>query len=142
MGHQDWGNLSITLKERDTSHAHVKCLIDWREAEKRLQKNMTIDSELPAQIKKEKEHWRQVLLRIFAIVKTLAKNNLAFRGDNENTGDDHNGIFLSIIEMIAEFDPCMKKDIQRIAKGKTRRHYLGHNFLCLHGAYYLLEPAL
>ena len=88
---------------------------------------MTIDSELQTQIKKEKEHWRQVLLRIFAIVKTLAKNNLAFRGDNENTGDDHNGIFLSIIEMIAEFDPCMKKDIQRIAKGKTRRHYLGHN---------------
>lgn len=92
-GYQDWGNLSIRLKEHDSSHSHIKCLIDWKEAEKRLQKNVTIDIELQAQIKKEKEHWRQVLLRIFSIVKNLAKNNLAFRGSTEKIWDKHNGMF-------------------------------------------------
>ncbi|XP_074351455.1 uncharacterized protein LOC141690567 [Apium graveolens] len=105
-GYQDWENLIVRIKEHDTSHAHFKCLIDWKEAEKRLQKNVTIDTELQAQIKNEKEHWRQVLLRIFAIVKTLAKNNLAFRGNSEKIGDEYNGIFFGIVEIIVEFDPC------------------------------------
>jgi len=55
----------------------------WIELERRLQKNKTIDERVQEKINKEREHWRQVLLRILAIVKTLAKNNLAFRGDNE-----------------------------------------------------------
>lgn len=66
-------------------------------------------------------------MRIFVVVKTLSKNNLAFCGNSQKIGDEHNGIFLSIVEMIAVFDPCMKKHLQRIEDGKTRKYYLGHN---------------
>lgn len=86
-GYQYWRTLSVTLKEHDASHVHIKCLIDWKEAKKRLQKNVTIDIELQAQIKKEKEYWRQVLIRIFAIVISLTKHYLALHDSNEKIGD-------------------------------------------------------
>ena len=61
------------------------------------------------QINKERQHWRQVLTRIISIVKTLAKNTLAFRGDDEKLYVENNGLFLQMIEMVAEFDPVMEE---------------------------------
>ena len=49
----------------------------------RLSKNKTIDKNIQEQINKEKDHWKNVLLRIIVVVKNLGKNNLAFREKNE-----------------------------------------------------------
>ena len=43
--------------------------------ELRLLKNKTIDKNVQEQIKKEKDYWKKVLLRIIAVVKNLGKNN-------------------------------------------------------------------
>ncbi|XP_073101993.1 uncharacterized protein [Elaeis guineensis] len=109
------------------SNEHVINMCSWIDLEMRLLKNKTIDKSIQEQINKDEEHWKKVLLRIFAVVKTLGKNNLAFRGKNEKIYQTNNGNFLSLIEMIAEFDPVMQEHIRRIKDDKIHTHYLGHN---------------
>ncbi|XP_042415110.1 zinc finger MYM-type protein 5-like [Zingiber officinale] len=124
-GYKDWHNLSRSLKNHEASKEHIDCMINWIELEKRLEKNKTIDDSIQVEINKEKEHWRQLLKRIIAIVHRLAKNNLAFRGDYEKIYAENNGNFLQMIEMIAEFDPIMKEHIRRIQSRETHYTYLG-----------------
>ncbi|XP_028098200.1 zinc finger MYM-type protein 1-like [Camellia sinensis] len=125
-GLKDWKNMGNRLRSHETSNEHFICMSKWLELESRLKKNETNDRSVQEQINKEREHWRQVLLRIIAIVITLAKNNLAFHRDNEKIYQERNGIFLSLIEMLAKFDPVMQKHIQHIQRSEIHYHYLGH----------------
>jgi len=83
----------------------------WIDLETNLLKK-TIYKHVQEQINRDREHWRNVLFTIIAIVKTLAKNNLAFHGTNEIIYKERNENFLSIIEIIVEFDPIMQEHIR------------------------------
>ena len=125
-GTKDWKNLSYKLKTHETTNEHITNMNSWVDLEIRLSKNKTLDENIQEQINREKDYWKKVLVRILAVVKTLAKNNLAFRGKNEKIYQDNNGNFLSLIEMIAEFDPIMQEHVRRIKDGEIHNHYLGH----------------
>ena len=73
----------------------------WFDLELRLAKNRTKYRHVQERMNKVREYWRNVLVRIIAIVKNLAKNNLAFRGGNEKIYQENNGKFFRLIEMIA-----------------------------------------
>ena len=90
---------------------HIMNMSTWFDLELRLSKDRTIDREVQQRINKEKKHWRNVLVRIIAIMKSLAKNNLAFRGDNEKIYQENNENFLCLIKMISEFDPIMQEHV-------------------------------
>ncbi|XP_058776766.1 uncharacterized protein LOC131651116 [Vicia villosa] len=79
----DWRNISAKLKSRETSNDHIVNMSLWIDLEMRLLKHKTIDKNVQERINREREHWRNLLLKIIAVVKTLGKNNLAFRGTNE-----------------------------------------------------------
>ncbi|KAK4596796.1 hypothetical protein RGQ29_014721 [Quercus rubra] len=126
-GTNDWRNISNKIKNHETSKERVTNMNAWIDLEMRLLKNKTIDKNFQEQVNKEKDHWKKVLLRIISVVKNLGKNNLAFRGKNEKIYQENNGNFLSLIEMIAKFDPVMQEHVRRIQHGAIRNHYLGHN---------------
>jgi len=46
---------------------------------------------------------------------------------NKKIYQESNGNFLSLIEMITEFDPIMQEHIHGIKNDKIHNHYLGHN---------------
>ncbi|KAI3706499.1 hypothetical protein L6452_24285 [Arctium lappa] len=125
-GFGDWSHLSTRLKEHETSIDHVMNMKTWYDFRLRLQKNQTIDKVAQNQIEKEKSHWKKVLVRIVAIVKFLAKHNLAFRGTNLRLYEKSNGNFLGLIEMLAEFDPTIQDHVQRITNDDMHFHYLGN----------------
>jgi hypothetical protein len=114
----DWKNLSVKLKSHETTNEHITNMNDWVDLEMRLLKNKTIDKNVQEQVNREKDYWKKVLLRIIVVVKNLSKNNLAFRGQNEKIYQENNGNFLSLIEMIAEFDPVMQEHIRHIQGGE------------------------
>lgn len=112
------------LRQHDKSHKHIICMTNWMELEVRLQSNQTIDMYIHDEINKEKRHWRDVLLKIIAMVKGLAKNNLVFRGRNDKIRVDGNGNVLGMIEAVADFDLVMKEHISRVEEHETRNHYM------------------
>ncbi|KAF8066158.1 hypothetical protein N665_1157s0005 [Sinapis alba] len=123
---RQWLVYSRKLSQHESSHCYIKCMSHWIELELRLQKNITIDKHIQEEIKKEKKHWREVLLRLFSLVKTMAKCNIAFRGRNDKIGQDNNGNFLGFIEMLGDTDPFIQGHIRRIKGGETHYHYLSH----------------
>ncbi|KAK9674251.1 hypothetical protein RND81_12G221200 [Saponaria officinalis] len=126
-GFNDWRHLSERLGKHEMSVGHVTNMGIWFELKARLGKNKAIDNVYQQQLLKEKEHWKNVLVRVISVVKFLAKRNLAFRGSNEKLYEDSNGNFLGLIEMLAEFDLVIREHVSRITSNDTHFHYLGHN---------------
>ncbi|KAK4592021.1 hypothetical protein RGQ29_016483 [Quercus rubra] len=100
-GTNDWRNISNRIINHETSKEHVTNMNAWIDLEMRLLKNKTIDKNFQEQVNKEKDHWKKVLLRIIVVIY-----------------QENNGNFLSLIEMIAEFDLVMQEHVRRIQHGK------------------------
>ncbi|CAA7027641.1 unnamed protein product [Microthlaspi erraticum] len=125
-GYGDWRNASHRLNRHETTHPHMVCMSRWVELELRLTNKETIDKPLQEAINKERKHWRDVMLRIISVVKTLAERNLAFRGGKEKVEDLDSGNFGAFIRMIGGFDEVMKEHIRRFNNRKSRYHYFSH----------------
>ncbi|XP_056848988.1 uncharacterized protein LOC108831809 [Raphanus sativus] len=125
-GFGDWKNILDWMRHHETSLEHIKCMSQWMELESRLQKNQIIDKHVQQELNKERNHWKDVMVRIFSLVKTLAKQNLTFRGKNEKLRVDGNGNFLSFIDSMAEWDPVMREHVRSFEDGESRYHYLSN----------------
>ena len=83
----------------------------WLETELRLTNDNGIDQINQQLLKKEAQHWRDVLERLLAITLYLAEHNLAFRGSSDKLFTPHNGNFLGLVQMLGQFDETLKEHI-------------------------------
>lgn len=126
-GYGDWEQLSLLLKEHETSIEHIFHMITWKDVRLTLEKNETVDKIVPDKIDQEKQHWRNVLPRIISVVKFLVKHKFTFFGTNDRIYQNDRGNFFTQIEMIAVWDQVMQMHIGRVQNNEIHCHYLGRN---------------
>ncbi|MBN3309056.1 ZMYM1 protein, partial [Amia calva] len=120
-GFCDWKHSKrISDHEKSTDHRHhMLALLN------RSKHLSTVDASLCRQIEAEQNYWKEVLRRVVAVVKFLGKRGLPFPGHDEILGSPHNGNYLGLLELIAEFDPFLQEHIKKHGqKGKGKPSYL------------------
>lgn len=108
-GVSDWGHLSQKIECHESSQAHVAACVVFEQ----WKLHGTIDKHLERDIRNAALFWRGVLERIVNVTLTLASCNLSFRAHREILGQPNSGNFLSIIELLARYDPVLKELISR-----------------------------
>ena len=120
-GFADWKHPN-RLKDHEESKDHLESVVKLAALKKHSER---IDSELLAQAKQIESYWGSVLTRVVRVLKFICERGLAIRGHNEIIGSVHNGNFLGLIELVAEYDPFLKNHIENHAnKGSGHVSYL------------------
>ena len=78
-----------------------------------------VDKEHEHVIAKKANFLYRVLQRLVDIIFTLAAENMSLRGHNEKPGVLGSGIFLSLVGIIAKYDPVLKEFLNK-PKGSVR----------------------
>lgn len=121
-GFSDWKNASHRIQSHENTGTHRECvqtLISRRRCQGR------IDTSIEIAYNKDKEYWFNVLQRVVSVIKFLASRGLAFRGNDEILGSQHNGNYLGILELLAEYDPFLSSHLAKYGNvGKGRQSYL------------------
>ncbi|XP_065658447.1 uncharacterized protein LOC136082958 [Hydra vulgaris] len=119
----DWKKQNPRIPEHENSNEHQRCYSDWKNLEKNLKEGKTLDSDLQRVINGEMKKWRDILKVIVDAILFCAKNNLALRGSTEVIGEQNNGIFLNLIELISHYYPLVAEHVASIKAKKTTTSY-------------------
>ncbi len=115
------------LVAHENSPSHRRSFTTWKEAERRIINRKGIDTKIEDQIQTEKQRWRDILKRVLSCIKFLASQNLALRGHNESlTNEDatNAGNFLSLVKLIAQYDPVLANHLKHATENPGSVSYL------------------
>ncbi|KAG5898224.1 hypothetical protein JTB14_005600 [Gonioctena quinquepunctata] len=101
-----FGSIENRTQFDENSLNHKSCILALR-ARGMIHGN--IRSSLTAQFNEGISYWKNILMRVVAVIKGLASRGLAFRGSNEKFGDQHSENYIMLLELIAELDPLLTK---------------------------------
>ena len=121
-GFCDWKHASHRLAVHEQSKDHIQAVLA---AASRAKGAGGIDSELKLQTDKTEQYWRCILKRLVSVLKFACERGLALRGDDEIIGSAHNGNYLGLLELLAEYDDFLRQHIQKHANcGSGHTNYL------------------
>lgn len=78
-GTSNWKNLSEILITHEQSNSNLNSIQKCMELKMVISHNCTIDKAHQTAIEKEKQHWREAMIRIIAAIHFLAKHHDALR---------------------------------------------------------------
>lgn len=122
VGYNDWKHAGEQISSHENSAGHREAMIALRT---RKLRGGTVDTALVKQYEDEVSYGRELLKRLVSVIKFLCERGLAFRGKDELVGSVHNGNYLGIVELLAEYDPFLAQHIQMHGnQGKGHASYL------------------
>jgi len=125
QGFNDWKHVHTVVLEHENSLMHRESVMTFSV---RTKNNGRIDQEISYQINLEVNYWKEVLKRIVAVIKFLSSRGIAFRGENQIIGSQHNGNYLGCLELISQFDPFLLEHLNKYGnQGKGNPSYLSAN---------------
>ena len=124
-----WRKLHEKIAEHESTVSHKLCYVQWRQMEKNLIGQSTVDELLMQNIKSQTEQWRQILRRLLDVTMFLGERGLAFRGNSHLVGDPGNGNFLGILELIGRYDPVMADHLAKVKDSQTSQQRLQVHYL-------------
>lgn len=115
------------ISEHENSQEHRNATNKWL---LRSNTNNYVNKELCRQISAETDYWFEVLKRLVSAITFLSSRGLAFRGKEEKFNSKHNGNYLGLLELISEYDPFLKANIEKYGnQGKGNPSYLS-KYIC------------
>ena len=125
-----WRKLYDKLPKHEQSLFHKRCYIKWRELERRINENSEIHSQLNENLTQNVKRWRDIL--ILSIILFLGERGLVFRGSSDKIGDPHNGNFLGLLELLANYDLILQEHLNKVKESqengkKLQAHYLSYD---------------
>jgi len=113
------------LEQHFSSTSHKACLSDYYQF---MTNSNHIDIILnrhnrkeAIQLEQEKDFNKNIVIMLFDIARTLARQGLAFRGD----GDESGGNFMQLVKLLSRHNPLMDRWIKETSKRSYKVHYLG-----------------
>lgn len=80
------------MKSHEHSNPHLNAIQSWMDLKMSISKNSIIDKTYQMAIEKEKQHWKDVMIRIIAAIHYLGKHNDALRGSSDFLNSKHSGL--------------------------------------------------
>ena len=103
--------------------------MSWRELQKRLENNTSIDVIIEENILSEAAKCKKLLTRIIDVVVFLGETGLVFLGSSLRIGDVHNGNFLGLLELLAHYDPLLKEHVTKVKAVQQKKEQLQAHYL-------------
>ena len=121
-GFNDWKKAEEKMKIHEKSQGHRDSVLKFN---LQCKDSSHVDSQLEKQVHENKKYWSELLRHVVAVTAFLAERGLAFRGSDEIIGSKHNGNFLGIMELIAQFDPFLMGHLKESGNpGSGKQSYL------------------
>jgi len=111
---RNWRKLHARIPEHEKSESHKSCYFHWKTEQLKHQKEKSLSDLVAKTIKHEQEVLRGLLRRLFDVTLFLAERGLAFRGDSDKIGDNNNGNFHGILELLAIYDPLLNEHLRSV----------------------------
>lgn len=124
-----WQKLYSKLPEHEKSTPHKHCYWKWRNLQHSLLKGTGVDGQFQKEFQTQVEKNRALLERLLDVTLFLASRNLAFRGDNDELGDIHNGNFLGLLELISHYDSIMREHLEKVKEYRQKGERLPSHYL-------------
>nr|XP_047123047.1 LOW QUALITY PROTEIN: zinc finger MYM-type protein 1-like [Hydra vulgaris] len=123
-GFQKWWKLNPKVYEHESSDNHLRFLEKWKILETNLKSNNTIDAEIISFTENEKKKWRNILSRLLDVTLFLAKQNLPFRGHQEDESSLNKGNLLELVDLLSMYDPILKEQLIKLRESYSKVSYL------------------